>query len=199
MLAPADLTACILAGGRARRMGGATKPLLVVDGATILARQRAVLAPRTHELLLALAPSSAEPALAAAGLRIVRDRLADAGPLAGITAALAAIDTPWLLAVAGDMPALSAAVIDLLRARADQPDATQLDAIVPRLGHLPEPLCALWHRRAWPILDARLARGAYKVAAVFAELRVAWIDEPALRAADPALASFRNVNRPDEL
>ena len=30
-----DITGCILAGGRATRMGGLLKPLLVVDGATI--------------------------------------------------------------------------------------------------------------------------------------------------------------------
>lgn len=217
MLAPHDLTACILAGGRARRMGGATKPLLLVDGATILSRQRAILTPRTRELLLALAPPSisaeikpaAPPSISAeiepadplreSGLRIVDDRVPDAGPLAGIAAALAAIDTPWLLAVAGDMPDLSAAVIDLLRARAAAADAADLDAIAPRIDGLPEPLCALWHRRALPVLDACLARRAYKVAAVFDDLRVGWIDEPALRAADPALASFRNINRPDEL
>lgn len=192
MIGPADLTACILAGGRARRMGGAAKPLLVVDGVTILERQRALLAPRAREVLVALA----EPGpLAERGLRAVYDRVAGAGPLAGIAAALAAIDTPWLLAVAGDMPAIAPALIDLLRGAA-RDDA---DAVAARVGGLPEPLLALWHRRALPALDARLARGACKVAAALDDLRVAWLDEAALRAVDPALASFRNLNHPGEL
>lgn len=186
------LTACILAGGRARRMGGATKPLLVVDGETIFDRQRAVLAPRAREVIVALA----EPGpLAQVGLRAVYDRVPDAGPLAGLASALAAIDTPWLLAIAGDMPAISGQLLDVLIAHAHE----DVDAVAPRVGGWPEPLCALWHRRALGFLDARLARGDYKVAAALDDLRVAWVDEPALRAVDPALASFRNLNRPDEL
>ena len=171
MLTPAELTACILAGGRARRMGGAVKPLLEVDGATILARQRAVLAPRAREIILAVAAPGAG---LADDLREVIDGAPAAGPLAGIVAALAAIDTPWLLAVAGDMPHLAPAVLDLLiaHARAD------VDAVAARVGGWPEPLCALWHRRALP---------------------VAWVDEAAVRAVDPALACFTNVNRADDL
>lgn len=192
MIAAAELTACILAGGRARRMGGAAKPLLIVDGVTILDRQRALLAPRCREVILALAGPGP---LADRGLRVVHDRIADAGPLAGITAALAAIDTPWLLAIAGDMPAIAPAVLDRLIALA----AADVDAVAPRIGGRPEPLCALWHRRCLPALDARLGRGACKVAAAFDDLRVAWLDEAAVRALDPSLASFRNLNRPDEL
>lgn len=173
-------------------MGGAAKPLLVVDGATILDRQRAMLAPRVHEIVVALA---APGPLAAVGLRAIYDRVPDAGPLAGIAAALAAIDTPWLLAIAGDMPAIAPAVIDRLIARAVEP----FDAVAPRIGGWPEPLCALWHRRTLPALDARLARGACKVAAALEDLQVAWLDEPELRGLDPSLASFRNLNRPDEL
>ena len=192
MLASADVTACILAGGRARRMAGATKPLLMFDGATILDRQRAVLAPRTREVIVAVATAGTG---VAPDLREVVDAVADAGPLAGIVAALAAIDTPWLLAVAGDMPTLAPAVLDLLRAAA----RADVDAVAARIGGWPEPLCALWHRRALARLAARLAAGDYKVAAALATLPVAWIDEATVRAVDPTLACFANVNRPTDL
>lgn len=191
MLRRDEVTACILAGGRARRMGGAVKPLLVVDGATILARQRAVLEPRAREVIVAVASPGAQ----LAGLREVIDPIADAGPLAGVVAALAAIDTPWLLAVAGDMPSLAPAVIELLLAAATD----EVDAVAARLGGWPEPLCALWHRRCHAPLAARLAAGDYKVAAALTAQRVAWLDEAAVRAVDPALATFTNVNRPEEL
>lgn len=192
MLTRSDLTACILAGGRARRMGGVIKPLLQVDGATILARQRAVLAPRAREVIVCVA----EPGAGLADdLREVIDGVADAGPLAGIVAALAAIDTPWLLAVAGDMPHLAPAVLDLLRGRA----RADVDAVAATIGGWPEPLCALWHRRAHPALAARLAAGDYKVAAALTALPVAWVDEAAVRAVDPTLACFTNINRPTEL
>ena len=190
MLRRDEVTACILAGGRARRMGGAVKPLLMVEGVTILARQRAVLAPRAREVIVAIAAPGA-----GLGLREVIDPIADAGPLAGVVAALAAIDTPWLLAVAGDMPNLAPAVIDLLLAAASD----DVDAVAARLGGWPEPLCALWHRRCHAALAARLDAGTYKVAAALSAQRVAWLDEAAVRAVDPALATFTNVNRPEEL
>lgn len=192
MLAPADLTACILAGGRARRMAGATKPLLRIDGATIVDRQRAVLAPRVREIVLAVAAPGTG---VAPELREVIDSVPDAGPLAGIVAALAACTTPWLLAVAGDMPSLEPAVLDLLRATARD----DVDAVAARIGGWPEPLCALWHRRAYAPLAARLAAGDYKVAAALTALSVAWLDEAALRAVDPTLRCFANVNRPSDL
>jgi len=112
-----------------------------------------------------------------------------------VVAALAAIDTPWLLAVAGDMPSLAPAVIELLLAAATD----EVDAVAARIGGWPEPLCALWHRRCHAALAARLAAGDYKVAAALTAQRVAWLDEAAVRAVDPALATFTNVNRPEEL
>lgn len=191
MLRRDEVTACILAGGRARRMGGAVKPLLIVDGDTILARQCAVLVPRVREVIVAVAT----PGAALGGLRAVIDPIADAGPLAGVVAALAAIDSPWLLAVAGDMPSLAPAVIELLLAAATD----EVDAVAARIGGWPEPLCALWHRRCHAALAARLSAGDYKVAAALTAQRVAWLDEAAVRAVDPALATFTNVNRPEEL
>lgn len=191
MLRRDEVTACILAGGRARRMGGAVKPLLIVDGDTILARQCAVLVPRVREVIVAVAT----PGAALGGLRAVIDPIADAGPLAGVVAALAALDTPWLLAVAGDMPSLAPAVNELLLAAAHD----EVDAVAARIGGWPEPLCALWHRRCHAALAARLAAGDYKVAAALTAQRVAWLDEAAVRAVDPALATFTNVNRPEEL
>ncbi|HVV86275.1 MAG TPA: molybdenum cofactor guanylyltransferase [Kofleriaceae bacterium] len=190
----ADVTGCILAGGRGRRLGGAVKPLLVVDGERIVDRQRRVLAPRVAELLLAIAAPGGGP-LAELGLATAVDRFAEAGPLAGVDAALAARDRPWLLVVAGDMPDLRGELLDVLLAAR----SPAVDAVVPRVGGYPEPLLALYARTAAPAIERALAGGRRKTQAILDELRVAWLDEPALRAADPELASFRNVNHLHQL
>ncbi len=188
MTAPAaDVTGCILAGGRGRRAGGAIKPLLTVDGERIVDRQRRVLAPRVAGLMLAVAGPGPLDDL---GLPTVVDRHADRGPLAGIDAVLAGHDRPWLLVVAGDMPDLSGAVVDLLlAARADA-----VDAVVPRIGGFAEPLLALYGRGAAPVIADALLRGALRTGGVLDRLRVAWLAEDAVRAVDPSLASFRNLN-----
>ena len=187
-----DVTACILAGGRARRLGGALKPLLVVDGDTILARQRAVLAPRAAEIVIAVAGPGP---LAEQGLRAVVDAVADAGPLAGLAAGLAASARPWLLAVAGDMPHLAPAVLDALLAggRAD------VDAVVPRVRGYPEPLCALYGRGAAPVIARYLTDGRRRTQGILDELRVSWLDEETLRSLDPELRTFTNVNEPGDV
>ncbi len=187
-----DVTACILAGGRARRLGGALKPLLVVDGETILARQRAVLASRCAEIVIAVAGPGA---LAEQGLRAVVDAVPDAGPLAGLAAGLAASARPWLLAVAGDMPHLAPAVLDALLARAE----ADVDAVVPRVGGYPEPLCALYGRGAAPVVARYLTDGRRRTQGILDELRVSWLDEDTLRALDPELRTFTNVNEPGDV
>ena len=79
-----DVTALILAGGKATRFGGIAKHELVVDGQTIFARQVALLRPRVTELIVA-APTDFSP------YRTVRDATPGVGPLAGIAAGLSAL------------------------------------------------------------------------------------------------------------
>jgi molybdopterin-guanine dinucleotide biosynthesis protein A len=186
----ADVTALILAGGRATRLGGVAKHELVVDGETILARQRAVLAPRVRELLFA-GPRDVD------GARRVVDVVAGGGPLAGIAAGLAAMTTPWLLVVAGDMPWLHGPSIDLML------DAAKdgLDAVGLRLGGLPEPLFCVLHARAKPAVDRLIDAARWKASALLTDagLEVVWVHERELRALDPELRGMRDVDYPDDL
>ncbi len=188
---PADTSALILAGGRATRLGGVDKRELVVEGRTIFARQCEVLAPRVAEILVS-SPREV------AGYRTVADAVPGAGPLAGIAAGLAAATTPWLLVVAGDMPYLGGALIELVLAHAGD----GVDAVGIRIGDLPEPLlCLLRVAAARPAIAARLAGARLKASRLLTDgdLRVAWIPEPALRAIDPELRALFNVNQPEDL
>lgn len=101
-----SLTALILAGGRATRMGGIPKHEIVVQGETILARQLKVLREVAGAVLVS-APHDIP------GVQTVRDAREHAGigPLAGIAAGLAAATSEWLFVVAGDMPYLSSMLI----------------------------------------------------------------------------------------
>ena len=186
-----DVTALILAGGKATRFGGIAKHEIVVEGQTIFARQVGVLAPRVAEILVS-SPRDI------AGYRTVRDAVQGIGPLAGIAAGLAACRTSWLIVVAGDMPHITAALIDQLISRAlasiDPHAADSADAIGIRINGLPEPLLCVLHTRTLPIVERRISAGDYKASRLLtdAQLRVDWIED-----ADPA--ALRNVNSPEDL
>lgn len=177
-----DVSALILAGGLATRLGGVAKHLLVVDGATILARQTRLLAPRVAEILIS-GPDTP-------GLRSVHDTLEGAGPLAGIAAGLAAAATPWLLVIAGDMPYLTGELVDALLARATD----GVDAVCVREGGWPEPLVSIVHARVRDVVERRLADGRYKASGLFTDenLAVAWHDVADARA-------LRSINAPEDL
>src|SRR3979409_196295 len=92
-----EVTALILAGGKATRLGGVDKRELVIGGRTIFERQVEALRPCVAEIVV-VAPRPI------AGCRPVAALVSDVGPLAGIAAGLAAVTTPWLFVIAGDMP-----------------------------------------------------------------------------------------------
>ncbi|MDB4982435.1 MAG: molybdopterin-guanine dinucleotide biosynthesis protein [Myxococcales bacterium] len=186
------IAAAIIAGGAGTRMGGAIKAGLEVDGRSIAARQLEVLR-REFERVVVVAnePGPWGPL----GVEVHADIFRGAGPLAGIHAALAATtDAAGVVCVGGDMPFLEPALLALLRDHA--PEA---DAVVPRVDGFPQPLLARYDARCLPVIEARLRAGARVVHELFAAVVTAWLDEPALRAVDPASRSFTNVNTPDDL
>jgi len=184
------VTALILAGGRATRLGGVDKTALVVEGETIFARQVRVLAPRVSEIIVSLGPDQSA-VLAAHAPRTVTDLVVGAGPLAGVHAGLAACVTPWMLVVAGDMPHLSGELVDRMIGTASD----SVDAVGIRIDGLPEPLfCLLRTAPARAALERRFAEGKRKASELLtaAGLRVAWLE-------GVDRAHLTNINTPDDL
>ena len=119
MIAPAAISALVLAGGRGQRMGGADKGLLPFDGQPLA--QRALDRLRAQTLppaVLAISANRHLPAYRALGVPVWSDAdttdaadTADAGadpafdgPLAGWLSAMRHVRTPWLLSVPCDVP-----------------------------------------------------------------------------------------------
>ncbi|WP_445503653.1 molybdenum cofactor guanylyltransferase MobA [Microvirga sp. G4-2] len=110
----------ILAGGLARRMGGGDKPLLMLEGRTLLAHVKQRLAPQCECVIL---NANGEPSrFIATCLPIVADSVSDhPGPLAGILTALewtaqnqSAIK--WVVSVPCDTPFIPADLVEHLHA-----------------------------------------------------------------------------------
>lgn len=181
----------ILAGGRSSRMG-TNKALLEVGGRGMVERAAGLLRPLVDDLFLV--SDDAAP-YAALGLPVVPDALPGRGAAGGIHAALLHASQPLVLCVACDMPLLRRAVVELLLSTARPGD----DALLPRVAGRPEPLLAVYGRRARAGFEQAIGAGRLRVLDALAGLSVRYLEEPALRAADPGLRSFTNVNTPGEL
>lgn len=184
-------SAAILAGGRGRRLDGRTKPLVeLAPGQTMLARQVAALA------ALGVVPRLVAPDPAPyAGLpfEVVPD-LVDAGALGALYTAVATSPTPYVLAIAGDLPFVTAPFLAALLAR--RQDA---DAIVPRPGGRWQPLCGVYHRDVAPRLRDRIDRGQWRVTDALEDLTVGAMTDADLAPFDPDGRLLLNVNTPDDL
>jgi len=111
------------------------------------------------------------------------------GPLGGILTALHHTSSDWNLIVACDMPEVSPGFLGALLDRADR---SQADVLLPHgPDRLPQPLCAVYHRRALPALEAHFSRGVRKVTAALEGIAVE-------RLFEVESSIFQNVNTPED-
>src|SRR5688500_4122268 len=98
------VTVAILAGGAARRMGGADKASLPLHGRRIIDGQVETLRQVSDTIIVVGGELDRFNDL---GITSVPDLYTGCGPLGGIYSALLASDRPWTLILACDMPFLS--------------------------------------------------------------------------------------------
>jgi molybdopterin-guanine dinucleotide biosynthesis protein A len=196
-----DLTLIVNAGGQSRRMGQPKALLLTPAGEPLLVHLLRRLTPLGAARTVVV---TNDPAIAALpglppGARCLADAYPDTGTLGGIATGLGAV-SGWAAVVACDLPFVQAALFAQLCAIAAEQDqgGDRWDAIVPVVDGYEEPLHALYHRRCLPAIVARLAAGARRVISFMPDVRTRYVDEAELRAIDPQLSSFVNVNTPEE-
>jgi len=185
----------ILAGGLARRMGGADKARIRIGGATILERVLARLRPQCARLVL---NANDAGRFVDAGLLVVADSVPDfPGPLAGILAALdlAAAQTPeiaWLLSAPSDCPFLPRDLVARLhRARRDSGTMIACAASSGRR----HPVIALWPVALRDDLRKVLAREGTRSVGEWSARYTLAVAEWQTVPVDP----FFNVNTPDDV
>lgn len=185
-----EVAGFVLAGGRSSRMGR-DKALLEIAGVALVVRTVRTLAPMAHSVRVIGFLTGAVPP----GLRILPDDYPGAGPLGAIETGLAHSKQPWSLVVACDMPYLTRAWLGYLIARALTSAA---DVLLPESAYtgkpLPEPLCALYHRRAAEPIRAALERGVRKVTDGLAGLKIERVPPEDSQPFDSEGLLFQNLN-----
>jgi molybdopterin-guanine dinucleotide biosynthesis protein A len=181
------VAAVILAGGQGRRMGGADKGLVEFQGRPLIEWVLDALAPQVEEIVIS-ANRNIER-YAKYGRRVLPDELPDfPGPLAGVLAALQAVDTDWLLVVPCDTPHLPADLaLRLLGAAQLEKVSLAVAADDARTHHS----CFVVRTDQCDNLAAFLARGERAVRQWQASLSSVRVRFDA--------AGFANFNRPEDM
>jgi molybdopterin-guanine dinucleotide biosynthesis protein A len=183
----ADCTALILAGGESRRMGQ-DKAGLVLFEQTLLQHVVAALQPLFADTIVSVRQPRDD-----CDLQHVIDDPAHAGPLAGLAAGLEQAKTPWVFAVACDMPFISAQLVEHLATFREN-----VDAVVPVVGGHPQPMAAFYSTHCLGTLREILAgSGRHSLRELLDRLQVRYVGESEIQATD--LRSFFDLDTPQDV
>ncbi len=184
-----QFSAAVLAGGRSSRMG-MDKAFLRVGNDLLIERQLQCLRESGAAELLISGRTDVDYSSFPA--KVVRDGQPDAGPLAGVAAALKASSWGLVFVLAVDMPRMTAAMIAKIHSRCK-------DAVgcVPFDDHGFQPLGAMYPVGLLPVAEYQLQIGRYSMHE-FVERAISegFIDTLQLDSAE--CTQFTNMNFPHE-
>lgn len=191
-----DVTAVLLAGGQARRMGGGDKCLRLLGGRTMLERAFETIHPQVTSIVL---NANGDPdRFHSFGLPVVSDIVAGfAGPLSGILTGLRwtlenAAECDWMVSVPTDAPFIPTDLVPVLMAAIEKNDGDIACAVSGGRSH---PVVGLWPVRLANALEhALINENMRKIDLWTARYRVIDVVFP-VRGVDP----FFNVNGPKDL
>lgn len=179
-------------------LGGLSMLEQVVRGVARFASEIVVVA-RAEQALPALEASALD-----AKVLVVRDPVADLGPLAGLATGLAALGTrcDWAYLTATDMPFPSAAVARHLLASARERPSL---AAIPNFEGRAQPLASVIHRSALAHVERSLALGERRLSSIVEVLDARLVDASELDAdasaakEDPELDALRDIDTEEDL
>ena len=162
-----NITGCVLAGGRASRMGGVDKGLQMFRGQTLVQHAITRLQSQVSKVLINANRNPTDFAMT--GLKVIADtELANNGPLSGFLTGLQHCDTEWLVTVPCDSPFFPLDLVEKLsQAVADKQSLIAM-AQTPRLPDNTwemQPVFCLMHRSLIHSLKDYLASGQRKISA----------------------------------
>lgn len=181
------ITGVVLAGGKARRMGGADKGLLELDGKPLWRHVADALAPQLATLVI-----NANRHLdiyQASGLQVIPDSIANfPGPLAGMLSVFQQSEGDWFLFCPCDNPYIPDNLVDRLAAQ-----RRGAPAVWVHDGERDHPTIALINRSVQPELAAYLRAGERRVMVFMRQVGGHAVDF------SDGKEAFVNVNTPEEL
>jgi molybdopterin-guanine dinucleotide biosynthesis protein A len=186
-----SLTAVLFVGGESRRMGSDKALLPCSTGEPLWSRQLNLLG--SLDPRFTWISARAVPAWCPAGIEVVHDDVPSRGPLSGLCACLARLETTHLLALAIDMPRMTTEHLRKLGALAQAGHS-----LIPMNGDHFEPLCAIYSKSSNSVAAGLLGRSDDSLQTLAKRLVEQKLARPyCLSAFEKSL--YLNVNRREDL
>jgi molybdopterin-guanine dinucleotide biosynthesis protein A len=183
-----DITAVILAGGKARRMGGTDKGLINLHGRTMVDYIIDALRPQVANMMMNANRNPQQYGVY--GLPVVADMLGDYfGPLAGMATGMHATDRPYIVTVPCDSPFIPGTLVETLYRSLND---SQADISVAHDGVRMQPVFAMLRCELLPGLLAYLDKGGRKIDTWYNQQRLAMADF------SDSPDTFLNLNTPED-
>jgi molybdopterin-guanine dinucleotide biosynthesis protein A len=185
--------AIILSGGEGSRLGYREKGLMPFGGESLIARKVRQVAERFPQTVIVTNRSHLYERLSP-GVRIVVDDKPYLGPLRGLYCGLRAADCEMNFVCAVDMPFLSQGLLEGF-----ENHLSTHDVVIGRVRGYAEPLFGFYSKRVLPIISALLHDPRSSLKAVAESATTRYVEEDEIRAHDPRLLSFENINTEEDL
>ena len=167
-----DITGLILAGGRARRMGGVDKGLVILGGKPLVAHVVQRLAPQVEQIIISANRNLSEYRNWAD--TVVKDSIGVYdGPLAGMASGIEVSTTDYVLTTPCDSPLLA---LDLANRMYGELTSTKAKVAVATDGKRLQPVFMLIHRSLLTSMVAFLQSGERKIDKWFDQHKVTVVD-----------------------
>ncbi len=188
----------LLAGGASRRFPP-NKLATELDGVPLLWHALHAIGAASSEVVVAIGRRGDEPPLPPLGVpvRFCRDRMVDAGPLAGLAAALDACAGDWAVVVAGDMPWVPTSLLVAMRDRAVA-TGTATTALLEQASVRPLP-CVLYVASARAAVADLVTRGERRLRTIVESAGTEALPEEWWRPHDGRAGWLRDVDRAEDL
>ncbi|QKG79592.1 molybdenum cofactor guanylyltransferase [Tenuifilum thalassicum] len=185
-----NITLAILAGGKARRLGGIDKALIKVDGIPIISRIYNTFKDSVTETII-ISNSSIQYPIPA---KIFPDIIPNCGPLGGIHSALSHSSFKTCFVISADMPFPNLSIFKKLLAAHKN---SKVDITIPKHDDLIEPLFGFYNKNTLNIANQILSDGkGHRVAELFRFVKTSYLELPNT---NEMRISFYNINTPDDL
>jgi molybdenum cofactor guanylyltransferase len=184
-----DVTAVILAGGMGRRMGGQDKGLVNYKKGTLIEHVIAGISQQTDNILINANRNI--DVYSRFGYPIVEDSLSDfQGPLAGFYAAMAAVNSDYILTLPCDGPFVT---IDYLSSMVDALNQNDYEMAIASDGERMQPVYALLPVDLRPSLEQFLKEGHRKIDRWYKQHQYTLVEF------DASTRLFTNINTPEDI